>query len=123
MAHDIVIRGGQVVDGTGSEPVPGDLAIDAGVDFPWLLYQMASGAIPDPVPKYRIGVRLRWLLGDLDSLYLTLRDRNYSMKAKLVSILQFLTPASLRTRHEVNRWSDMRPFWCELNQYIKDIFR
>jgi N-acyl-D-aspartate/D-glutamate deacylase len=29
--HDVVIRGGQVVDGTGREPVPGDLAIDGGV--------------------------------------------------------------------------------------------
>ena len=31
MAHDIVIRGGEVVDGTGAEPVPGDLAIDDGL--------------------------------------------------------------------------------------------
>ncbi len=31
MAHDLVIRGGQIVDGSGAEPVPGDLAIDAGV--------------------------------------------------------------------------------------------
>ncbi len=30
MTHDIVIRGGEIVDGTGSEPVPGDLAIDGG---------------------------------------------------------------------------------------------
>ncbi|MCZ6890538.1 MAG: amidohydrolase family protein [Gammaproteobacteria bacterium] len=30
MAHDIVIRGGQIVDGTGAGPVPGDLAIDDG---------------------------------------------------------------------------------------------
>ena len=30
MAHDIVIRGGQIVDGRGNEPVPGDLAIDDG---------------------------------------------------------------------------------------------
>ncbi|MYE11245.1 MAG: amidohydrolase family protein [Gammaproteobacteria bacterium] len=28
MTHDIVIRGGEIVDGTGSDPVPGDLAID-----------------------------------------------------------------------------------------------
>ena len=28
MTHDIVIRGGQIVDGTGSEPVPGDVAVD-----------------------------------------------------------------------------------------------
>jgi N-acyl-D-aspartate/D-glutamate deacylase len=31
MVHDVVIRGGQIVDGTGSEPVPGDLAIDDGL--------------------------------------------------------------------------------------------
>lgn len=31
MAHDIVIRGGQVVDGTGSEPRLADVAIDDGV--------------------------------------------------------------------------------------------
>jgi N-acyl-D-aspartate/D-glutamate deacylase len=31
MAHDIVIRGGKIVDGTGNEPVRGDLAIDDGL--------------------------------------------------------------------------------------------
>ncbi|MDE0007916.1 MAG: amidohydrolase family protein, partial [Gammaproteobacteria bacterium] len=30
MAHDIVIRGGELVDGTGAAPVQGDLAIDDG---------------------------------------------------------------------------------------------
>ena len=30
MAHDIVIRGGELVDGTGADPVQGDLAIDGG---------------------------------------------------------------------------------------------
>ena len=31
MAHDIVIRGGKIVDGTGAEPIPGDIAIDDGL--------------------------------------------------------------------------------------------
>ncbi len=31
MGHDIVIRGGRIVDGTGAEPVAGDLAIDDGI--------------------------------------------------------------------------------------------
>jgi len=31
VAHDIVIRGGKIVDGTGAEPVSGDLAIDDGL--------------------------------------------------------------------------------------------
>ena len=31
MAYDIVIRGGQIVDGTGKEPVHGDLGIENGI--------------------------------------------------------------------------------------------
>ena len=31
MAHDIVIRGGNIVDGTGAEPVSGDVAINDGL--------------------------------------------------------------------------------------------
>ena len=31
MAHDLVVRGGQLVDGTGGEPQLGDLAIDDGL--------------------------------------------------------------------------------------------
>ncbi|MCY3840978.1 MAG: amidohydrolase family protein, partial [Gammaproteobacteria bacterium] len=31
MAHDIVIRGGELVDGTGAGPVTGDLGVDDGL--------------------------------------------------------------------------------------------
>jgi len=97
------------------------LAIDAGVDFPWLLYQLACGKQPDPVENYKVGVRLRWILGDLDSLYLTLRDSRYSFLAKLNAIRRFLTPSPTRTRHEVNRWGDFAPAWHELKQYLRDL--
>jgi len=98
------------------------LAIDAGVDFPWLLYQMASGTPLETVTDYKTGIRLRWLLGDLDNLYLTLKDRRYSLKTKLGAVLNFLTPASFRTRHEVNRWGDMGPFRYELTHYLRNLF-
>jgi predicted ATP-grasp superfamily ATP-dependent carboligase len=100
------------------------LAVDSGVDFPWLLYQLACGEQPDPVRSYKKGRRLRWLLGDLDSLYLTLRDREqYTVADKLRAVMQFMTPSPFRTRHEVNRWSDPRPGWRELIDYTRDLFR
>lgn len=98
------------------------LAIDAGVDFPWLLYQAATGAKAETVTDYKVGIRLRWLLGDLDSLYLSLKDQRNSLGAKLGTVLRFLTPAPFRTRHEINRWRDMAPFWCELKLYLHDLF-
>ena len=97
------------------------LAIDAGVDFPCLLYQLAGSEKPEPIEKYKTGVRLRWLLGDLDNLYLTLRDSQYPMAVKWNAILHFLTPSPFKTRHEINRWSDLHPAWYELKQYVRNI--
>ena len=96
------------------------LAIDSGVDFPHLLFQLACDEQPAQVVDYKKGNKLRWLMGDLDSLYLSLKDSqtSFSTKAKLVG--KFLTP-SLSTRHEINRLSDIKPFWFELRQYFRDI--
>jgi predicted ATP-grasp superfamily ATP-dependent carboligase len=99
------------------------LAIYAGVDFPWLLYQLACGASPGASEKYRIGIRSRWLLGDIDNLYLTMRDRQNTFRDKLAALAEFLTPHPLRTRHEVNRWGDPGPFWYELKHYIHDLLK
>ncbi len=42
------------------------LAIQSGVNFPYLLYRMARGERFDPVERYTLGKRCRWLLpGDL----------------------------------------------------------
>lgn len=97
------------------------LAIDAGVDFPWLLAQLASDTHPAPVPGYHTGRRLRWLLGDVDNLYLILRDAQYSRRDKAMAILHFLSPSPFKTRHEVNRWGDMKPFIHELKAYLEDL--
>jgi predicted ATP-grasp superfamily ATP-dependent carboligase len=99
------------------------LAIDAGVDFPWLLYQLACDTRPDAVAEFRSGIRLRWLLGDIDSLYLTLRDKQYSFIYKVKALLRFLIPSPFKTRHEVNRPGDLAPFWWELGKYVRDLTR
>ncbi|MGH7797286.1 MAG: ATP-grasp domain-containing protein [Candidatus Binatia bacterium] len=41
-----------------------ELAIHAGVDFPYLLYKLAAEGAVEPVRDYRVGVRCRWLPGD-----------------------------------------------------------
>ena len=68
-----------------------------------------------------MGRRLRWVLGDLDSLYLVLRTSEYSLGEKVRAILRFLRPDPFRTRHEVNRWGDLGPFWWELKLYLRDL--
>lgn len=97
------------------------LAIDAGVDFPWLLYQLACNETPDAVTDFKKGVRLRWVLGDIDNLYLTLRDKQYSLFEKLNVIRRFLTPSLFNTRHEVNRVNDLAPAWFEFKQYLRNL--
>lgn len=99
------------------------LAIDAGVDFPRLLWEITAGQAIEPQSEYRIGQRLRWLLGDLDSLYLALKDRDYSARQKLERLVGFLTPSFGHFRYEVNRWGDLKPAWFELRQYVKDLVR
>ncbi len=97
------------------------LAIDSGVDFPHLLYQVTCGEKPEAINSYRTGLRLRWLLGDLDNLYLTLKDKQTGFTAKLKAVAGFFTPSLKPTRHEVNRFDDLNPFWFELKQYLRDI--
>ena len=97
------------------------LAVDAGVDFPYMLYQLACSEKPETVTDYKTGLKLRWLLGDLDNLYLVLRDSQLPTRRKLSALLFFILPSAGRTRHEVNRWSDLKPFWWELKQYVSDL--
>jgi hypothetical protein len=73
---------------------------------------------------YTHGRRLRWLLGDLDSLYLRLKDtEHFSWGERLARILSFLRPSMGRTRDEVNRLHDLGPAKHELMQYVRDAFR
>lgn len=44
------------------------LAIESGVNFPALLVRMAAGEKIVPVREYKVGVKNRWLWGDLDVL-------------------------------------------------------
>ncbi len=96
------------------------LAIDAGVDFPHMLYRLALGETVAAVKNYKVGVKSRWLMGDLDHLYLKLKaDRTkVSVREKLHAIGRFCTPYQRGMRYEVNRLHDLGPFLFELQTYL-----
>lgn len=95
------------------------LAIDSGVDFPWLLLQVSENKTVNTTDEYRVGQKMRWLLGDLDSLYLTFRDAELSFVQKLKAAFIFLLPDFLNTRHQVARLGDLKPGLIELKQYLQ----
>lgn len=97
------------------------LAIDSGVDFPYLLWQLSSGYAISVQEDYAVGQRLRWLLGDVDSLYLTLKDKQAATADKLRRVIEFCTPRLSQCRHEVNRWNDFKPALYELRRYFEDL--
>ncbi|MDH5729909.1 MAG: ATP-grasp domain-containing protein [Gammaproteobacteria bacterium] len=94
------------------------LAIDAGVDFPLLLIQNNHSHNPHSYDKQ---IRLRWLLGDLDRLYLVWKDKQFPLSKKITESFIFFNPFHKRTRHEVNRLRDFKPFLFELKKYISDL--
>jgi predicted ATP-grasp superfamily ATP-dependent carboligase len=85
------------------------LALDAGLDFPRLLLDQIQGHAPTELPSYRVGVRSRWLWGDVDHLYLRLRHG----PARLQAVGAFLAHRPGRDREEIWRWRDPAPFILE----------
>jgi predicted ATP-grasp superfamily ATP-dependent carboligase len=99
------------------------LAIDAGVDFPFLAYQLATGRRPDVLTPYAVGVKNRWLFGDVDHLLLRLfrSERSLHLPAgapskwrALADFLKFTEPG---LRYEMTARDDWRPSLYELRQY------
>ena len=102
------------------------LAIDAGVNFPWMLYQIAVEQAADmPAASYRCGVRSRWLLGDLDHLFMRLRKPSAALNlppgapSRWQSVRDFVSAFKRGTYNEVERWNDLGPFLYELKHYVR----
>jgi predicted ATP-grasp superfamily ATP-dependent carboligase len=101
------------------------LAVDAGVDFPALLVQLALGESVAPVTSYRTGIRSRWWWGDVDHLLARLRrsDRRLALPpgspGKLATLASFALLWRPGDRNEIFRWNDSRPFFWETMQWLQ----
>lgn len=98
------------------------LAIDSGVDFPRLLMACALGEPVKPVKEYRIGVRSRWLWGQVDHIAGRMKGRSaLPLPPDTRSVARafgdlFLGPFRRGDYEEVLWWTDPRPF---LNETIR----
>lgn len=105
------------------------LAIDAGVDFPLLLYRLATGETVAPQVDYKAGVKSRWLLGDLDHLLIRLTHArapdgsNGNHGSRVRACLDFLKLYERNSRYEVFRWEDPGPGWHEGREYVRSLGR
>lgn len=96
------------------------LAVKCGVDFPLMAYRLACGEKIEPQNKYQVGIRNRWLLGDLDHLYLLCRDSSPDIRFvdKAMAVVRFLNLFPRKTHYEVLTLDDLSPFIFELRRYL-----
>ncbi len=94
------------------------LPIYSGVDFPALLATMAEQGDVEPVGEYKVGVRCRWLLGDLRHLAEVWRGApaGYpgTYPGRFSTLAAVLTPVP-GTFHDLFTWDDPLP---ELGDWI-----
>jgi len=101
------------------------LAIDAGVDFPTILVDAASGSPARPAPKYKVGKRLRWEWGDVDNLAVRLRHSPTRLAlpdgapGRLKGLVDFARAFGPGTRGEILRRDDPRPFLQETLNWFR----
>ncbi len=102
------------------------LAVDAGVNFPLMLLNMAMGR-GEILPEngYGIGVKSRWLLGDLDQLVMRLKQSDQALHlppgapSKLQSLMSFCRFFERDLFYEVEDFDDPGPSRFELLQYVR----
>ena len=103
------------------------LAVSSGVDFPYLSYLLALGRRPEVPSAYRLGVKNRWLLGDVDHLLLRLfkTDRDLCLLPAAPSRLRTVVEWAKCTRpgvhDQVVSVDDPGPFLYEARQYARSL--
>jgi predicted ATP-grasp superfamily ATP-dependent carboligase len=90
-------------------------AIQSGVDFPLMIWQWATGLTIGCVETHRIGVRTRWLRGDMYWLSHNWRRVDRPDTVSRVRALWTFCAEFARTRHyDYLDWRDIRPAVAEV---------
>ncbi|MET0061925.1 MAG: ATP-grasp domain-containing protein [Candidatus Thiodiazotropha endolucinida] len=105
------------------------LAIDAGVDFPNILVNIFQNIDVGDATNYKIGVKTRWLWGDIDLLLMLLIKSRSQLKLpddygpKWKVIANILKPFSKNQHYEVLSIKDIKPWFHESRQWISNLVK
>lgn len=89
--------------------------IQAGVDFPYLLYQWASGGPIDTVNSYRTGVWMRYLWGDIATTFAAFQQRGRpGVTSPARALADFCLSCLLPVRYDYVDWRDLLPLWTAI---------
>jgi len=87
-----------------------EVAVQAGVDFPLLLYQWASGEAITNVAGYRTGIWMRYLKGDIMTTIAALQQRGRpGVTPPAQAILEFCLSFLQPTGYDYVDWEDLKP--------------
>ena len=90
------------------------LPIRAGVEFPWLAYRLARDGTLPVQPDYPDGVRLRFLVNDLQAAFAEVRRApTLARRAQIFATL--LDPS---VREGILSLRDPRPSWAYLRKAV-----
>ena len=102
-----------------------NVAIESGVDFPYLLYLIAKGEQIRPVFNYKIGVKFRELNLDSQNLLLTLKGEpkliNTKPSNKLNAVFRFLKFYEKNIHYDGFTLSDPLPFFMGEVNFVRGI--
>lgn len=92
-----------------------EIAIRSGIDFPYLLYQWASGEHIDKIEGYRSGLWMRYLGGDIATMIEALRQRGRpGVSSPARTLLDFCSSFFVPMRYDSLDWTDPLPTWTTL---------
>lgn len=94
------------------------LAIAAGVDFPWLYVRQQLAGVPPPPIEADPRWRMWWLLGDLDHFLIRLKRGGLRELPRALGDALWRTRAGHRLNLDTLAWDDPRPFLAELREWL-----
>jgi protein-tyrosine-phosphatase/predicted ATP-grasp superfamily ATP-dependent carboligase len=100
------------------------LAIASGVDFPFFEWQLAHGQRPSVPTRYRTGLRLHWVSGDLrrvSSLFTEAQTDEFPRPSKWAESGRFLKDCLIPSHHPLWHWRDPRPAIREFKRALRSV--